>query len=281
MRKWTLLAIGLLFFAGCTLLRDLANVERPALEYSNMSIQSINFNEAVLLFDFDVTNPNNIGITADRYSYEFFVNDNSFISGDQQENVRIARESTSTLRVPVTLRFTEIVNTFDSLLRSDRFAYKINTAFEFDIPGLGSQTLPINASGELPIPKVPRIEFAGFDVKELTLSGAEMDIRLKVSNSNIFPISLLDANYALEVNGRNWLDSSLDNTLRLSPSESQDLIIPVRLNSSQMGPVLIDMMRGNAEFEYRLTGNANIGAEIEGTDFRQAVPFSINGIFEN
>lgn len=281
MRKWTLLTIGFLFFGGCTLLKDLVNVKRPALAYSNVSIQSINFSEAVLLFDFDVNNPNNVGITADRYSYEFFVNDNSFISGDQQENIRIERESTSTLQVPVTLRFSELVNTFDSLLRNDQFAYKINTAFEFDIPGLGNQTLPINASGEFPMPKVPQIEFGGFDVKELSLSGAEMEISLNISNPNIFPVSLLDADYTLEVNGKNWLDASLGNELRVSPSGSQDLIIPVRLNSSQMGSVLIDMMRGNAEFEYRLTGNANVGAEIEGTDFRQTIPFNMNGIFRD
>lgn len=269
------------FAAGCAMLRDLADAQRPTIEFNRMSIQSFDFSEAVLRFDFDVNNPNPVGLTADRYSYEFFINENSFLSGSQSENLMIGRESVSTISVPVSINFADLFNTFSTIFRDDSFDYRINTEIQFDIPGLGMQRLPVNAEGSLPVPKVPRFEFGGFDVKNLSMSGAEMELKLNITNVNSFPISLFDASYQLEVNGRNWLDSSLLEPLQLSGSESSRLTIPISLNASQMGSVLLEMMRGTANFDYRLTGSANVGAEIEGFDFTDTIPFDIRGVFRN
>ncbi len=280
-KKGILITLIAIMMAGCAALRDFAENQRPTIQYSSMSIQSIDFSSATIQFNFDVNNPNPVGLTASRYSYEFFVNENSFLSGTQDENLRISRESVSTLSVPVTLRFSEMFNTFSTLFRDDSFAYAINTEVQFDVPGLGMQRLPVNASGTLPIPKVPRFEFGGFDVKNLTLSGAEMELSLNITNSNSFPIALNRANYQLEVNGRNWLDTSLNEPLRLGESESSQIIIPISLNASQMGNVLVEMMRGTTNFEYKLSGSADVGAEIEGFSFTDTIPFDMSGVFRN
>ena len=110
MRKFLSISLMMLFIASCTTLRDLANIQQPALEYSNMSIQSMNFSEAVLLFEFDVNNPNPIGITASAYNYDFLVNKNSFLSGNQDRDVKIGASGNSVLQVPVTLQFSELLN---------------------------------------------------------------------------------------------------------------------------------------------------------------------------
>lgn len=279
--KIVLIVLIAVLTTGCAMLRDLADTQRPTIQYSNMSVQSINFNGATLQFNFDVNNPNPVGLTADRYTYEFFINDNSFLSGSQDQNLRISRESVSTLSVPVTLQFSEMFNTFSTLFRDDSFAYRINTEVQFDIPGLGVQRLPVNASGNLPIPKVPRFEFGGFDVKNLSMSGAEMEIRLNITNTNSFPISLTRADYQLEVNGRDCLDTSMSEPLRLADSDSSQLVIPISLNASQMGNVLLEMMRGSTNFEYRFRGSADVGAEIEGFNFSDNIPFDMSGTFRN
>jgi LEA14-like dessication related protein len=277
MKKYISIFLVAIIAAGCTALRDFADTRRPILNYNSMSIQSIDFNRAVLEFHFDVNNPNPVGLTADRYSYEFFINDNSFVSGTQDQNLRISRESVSTFSVPVTLSFSEIVNTFSSLIGSDSFAYRINTEVQFDIPGMGVQRLPVNASGELPIPRMPRVEFGGFDVKNLSLAGAEMEVAFRVSNPNRFGISMSNAAYNLHVNGREWLDTRLSDTIRLGASESDTIRIPIRLNASQMGSVLMELMTGRTEFDYNLSGSANIGADIDGFTGGQNLPFDLSG----
>lgn len=280
MRKFLSILVLILFLAGCTTLRDLANIQKPSLEYSNMSVQSINFSEAVLLFEFDVNNPNPVGITASEYNYDFLVNSNSFLSGTQDKNVNIGAGRESVLQVPVALKFSELLNTFSSLLRSDAFDYDLNTEFVFDVPGIGAQRLPVNTSGSLPVPKIPRFEFAGYSIDRISASGADMELKIGVTNPNRFPISLLNAEYVLEVNGREWLNTSLRDAVRISADDRSEIVIPVQLNASQMGSVLFDMMRGSTEFDYSLEGNANVGAEIEGFSFTQNLLFARSGKFQ-
>lgn len=268
-----------LIMSSCALLRDLSNVGLPDLSFNRVGIQGFGFNEATLLFTFDVDNPNPVGLTAQRYSYDFLINNSSFVSGEHRDRVSISRESSSLLEVPVTVKFTELYRAFSSILQEDHFEYNLNTRFTFDIPGLGEQSLPINAAGRLPVPKIPKFEFGGFDVNRVSLSGADMELKFNVTNPNIFPVSLLGADYSLEVNGRNWLDTALQNSISLGSSESSEIVIPVQLNALQMGSVLGELIAGETNFNYRLTGNANIGAEIEGFQFQDMIPINMTGNF--
>ncbi|REL24143.1 hypothetical protein DYD21_19375 [Rhodohalobacter sp. SW132] len=272
-------AILLIFLSSCAALRDATDVREPSVQFSDMSIQSITFDGVTLLFDFDVTNPNRMGVSADSYNYEFFINDESFISGSQTERIEVGRESTTTVQVPVSLSFTNVYDSFRSLLNQDEFSYKIDTDVTFSLPVIGSRTVPAEASGTLPIPRVPQISFGGFDMKSMSFSGAEAEVTFRVRNPNAFGIVLAGADYALQVNGRNWLDTELGESIRVAASESRDITIPIRLSSSQMGSALVEMIGGRKEFEYKLTGTAEIAADLEGFVDGQTIPFDLEGIF--
>lgn len=269
-----------IFITGCATLRDIANLQKPAITYSNMIIQNINFNEAELLFNFDVDNPNPLGITSSGYTYDFLVNKNSFLSGNQNKNISIGAGRESVIQVPVTLKYTELLNTFNSLFRSDEFNYDLSTEFLFDIPGLGQQRLPANITGSLPVPKVPQFEFTGFNIERISPSGAEMELKIGIHNPNRFPVLLNSASYELNVNEREWLNTSLTEAVQVSSGGSSEIVIPVQLNAAQMGSVLFDLMRGSTEFSYSLNGNANIGAEIEGYSFTENLLFDREGRFQ-
>src|SRR5690625_5599442 len=47
----------------------------------------------------------------------------------------------------------------------------------------------------------------------------------------------------------------------------------------QMGSVLGELIAGETNFDYRLTGNANVGAEIEGFEFQDIIPINLAGRF--
>lgn len=277
MKKILPLVLLFVFISSCSALRDLADVRQPTVNYNKMSIQNISFDGVTLLFDFDVNNPNKFGVSADQYTYEFFINDNSFLSGIQTENLRVSRESTSTVQIPITLNFSEVFNTFSSVVRRDSLSYRLSSEVQFDLPGVGQRKVPVSAAGEIPIPRMPRIEFSGYNIKNISLAGAEMDINLRVSNPNPFGISMSNAAYALNVNGREWLDTRLGDRISLGGSESDMVTIPIRLNASQMGSVLLEMMGGNTSFNYNLSGSADISADIEGFDDGTTIPFDLDG----
>lgn len=274
-----LLFSTLLLLSSCASLRDAANVQEPTVAFSNMSIQNINFDGVTLLFDFDVTNPNRVDVSADNYNYEFFINGQSFLTGTQDERLEIGRESTSTIQVPVSMTFSNLYESFRSILRQDSVSYRMDTAVSFSLPVVGSRTVPVEAEGQLPIPKIPRIQFGDFEMKRLSFSGAEVEISFRVSNPNAFGITLAGADYELDVNGKNWLDTNLGESIRVSGSESRDITIPIELSASQMGSALVEMMGGRKEFDYKLTGQARVSADLEGFTEEQIVPFDLEGVF--
>jgi len=269
----------LILLTSCAALRDAANVQEPDVRFSNMSIQTIDFDGVTLLFDFDVTNPNRLDVSAESYNYEFFINGQSFINGTQEERLEIGSQSTSTVQVPVSMTFSNLYESFRSVLQQDSISYRMDTAVSFSLPVIGSRTVPVQAEGDLPIPKVPRIRFGDFEMKRLSFSGADVDISFRVSNPNPFGITLAGADYTLRVNGSEWLDTKLGESIRVNGSETREITIPLELSASQMGSALMEMMRGRKEFEYNLTGQARISADIEGFTQEQSVPFDLEGIF--
>lgn len=272
------LLIPIVIITGCSTLKDFANIQQPTVDFNRVSVQSFTFNGVNLLFDFEVHNPNQVGVDAEEYSYEFFINDNSFISGRQEENLRIERRSSSFVQIPVSLNFSEIYDTVTDLAGRDSLSYRIDSEVLFDIPGLGEKMVPVSAAGGLPIPKLPKIEFGEIEIKNLSLSGAELELGIRIFNPNSFGLSLSKLDYLLNVNGREWLDSQIVDSIRIGALEEQLVRIPIRLNAEQMGSVLLEMMRGSSsELQYNLSGSADVAAEIEEFDVSGTLPFDVSG----
>lgn len=272
-------ACMLMLLSSCAALRDAADVREPEVRFSDMSIQNINFDGVTLLFDFDVSNPNRLDVSADGYNYEFFINDQSFITGTQDERLEISRESTSTIQIPVSMTFSNLYESFRSVLRQDSVSYRMDTAVSFTLPVIGSRTVPVEAEGELPVPKIPRIQFGDFEVKQLSLSGAEFEASFRVTNPNNFGLTLAGADYRLQVNGNEWLDTNLGRSIRVDETDTREIKIPIRLGPSEMGSALVEMIGGRKEFNYKLTGDARVSADLEGFTEEQVIPFDLEGVF--
>lgn len=278
--NYLITALLLITLVSCSTLRDAADIREPNVEFSKMSVESISFDGVSLLFDFDVTNPNRMGVSAEGYNYEFFINENSFLSGVHEQALSIGAESNSVVQVPVSMKFSELFQTFESLVRQDSLSYLLSTEVEFDLPVMGSRKVPVQASGNLPIPRMPRINFGGFDIKNVSLSGADVEVSFRITNPNLFKIGLLGASYVLDVNGRNWLDTELEESVEVEAGENKLVTLPIRLSASQMGSALMDIMTGRSEFEYNLRGNARISADLEGFEDGETLPFDLEGTYK-
>lgn len=273
-------ACTILLLTGCSTLRDFTDVREPSVQFSKVSIHSISFDDVTLLFDFNVTNPNRFGVSAEQYSYEFFINERTFITGLQEEPLTIGREETAMISVPVSMRFSEVAETFGSVLRQDSLSYQLATRVQFDIPVLGSREVPVETSGRFPVPKIPRIVFGEFNVKEFSFSGAEVEVSFHVNNPNPFGISLDRAAYVLNVNGKEWLDSTLEEKIEVRGSERKTVTIPLRLSTEQLGSAMLAIMSGNQAFHYELKGEAEISADLEGFDQNEILPFDLKGSYQ-
>lgn len=280
MKKYFLILITLaLFVASCASIRDLASIQEPDVSFSSMKFDNISFDGITMLFDFEVDNPNQANIKATSYNYEFLLNGNTFLTGTQEQGIEIKSKSKNNVTVPVTFNFDQVWNSVRSIAQNDSIEYNLSTEVEFDLPILGSRKVPVTASGFFPLIKTPTFEFSDFNRGRLSLSGAELELKVIIKNPNSFAIWVDGVDYNLIVNGAKWAESTISQRVELGSDTEREVTIPLQLNFAQLGSATYQLLTGGSSFNYEVTGQTNAGADIPGFRENTQIPFNFSGVF--
>lgn len=265
-RYRTIAASGILLFlfstlyAGCSTLQDLANsVQKPRLSVTDMRVSGFNFNEIELTYDITVDNPNALSLQLDSYNYDFKLNGQTFIQGQQQENSTIEASGQSILEVPVTLNFKEVYEGIQTLAGADRADYEFLSDVTFDLPVLGLTKVPVSRSGSIPMLNPPGIRVNSLDVQNISFTQADLVLNMEFDNPNAFGIEINGFDYGLNINGDRWAEGqSLANTA-IGSKETRQLSIPISLNISEIGLSAYRLLTGSGDLNYTLEGNFDLG----------------------
>jgi len=280
MKKYLLLLFALVLFAGsCATIRDLASIKEPDVKYSSMKFDSISFDGITMLFDFEVDNPNRVDVKATSYNYDFLLNGESFLSGEQIQGLEIKGNSKNIVTVPVSFNFEQAWTSVRSIAQQDSIEYRLSTEVEFDLPVLGKRTVPVSASGYFPVIKTPTFNFRDFNLGRLSLSGAELELKVTIKNPNSFGIWVDGVDYNLMVNGAKWAESTIHQKIELGADTEREVTIPLQLNFTQLGSATYQLLTGGTSFNYEVTGDANAGADLPGFRDDKQLNFNFSGVF--
>lgn len=147
------LAAGLATLAGCAGLVAPA-LKEPTVTLEDTQVIALDLEQADLLFDFRVGNPNGVTLPLAGIEYELLVNGSRFLDGAQDRRVDIAAHGESRVELPVTLRYRDLFTAFRSLRDRERSDYEIRADFLFDVPLLGRIRVPVKERGDLPLPRL-------------------------------------------------------------------------------------------------------------------------------
>ncbi|HUX14523.1 MAG TPA: LEA type 2 family protein [Spirochaetia bacterium] len=262
---------------GCASLKGLGNlVEKPRAQVTKAEVEKLNFEGAQIGVDVKITNPNAIGVSLSGFSYAFAVNGVSFITGDFTQGFSIAANGDSTVHVPVAFVYQKLISSIASLAGRNEAAYRIDLKFAFDVPVLGKVEVPITAEGKLPVVRVPDIKFTALTVKQLTLSGAVVAIRLDLRNPNIFALSLGTLDYAFSVNGSSWVSTRIDREVTVDPGSGATIEIPISLDFASTGRTLFSLLSSAAPVDYRFHGSMSVGTSLPLLS-REVLPIELSG----
>jgi LEA14-like dessication related protein len=159
--------------------------------------------------------------------------------------------------------FSNIYKSFSSLQKQDSTTYRIDFGLLFNLPVLGKTTLPLKKEGTIPLLKLPSVRVAALTVQKLNLTGATLNLRLQLNNPNSLDLLLQKINYNFVVNGNSWLNGMSSSPQNLSSHGNSYLNIPVSLNFLQMGQTVYQMISGQQEINYDLSGDLNLGSSNE------------------
>ena len=255
-----LLLLFITLSSGCSTLQDLANrIQKPKLSVTDMRVSGFNFNEIELTYDITVENPNDLSVQLASYNYDFKLNEQTFLQGQQDKNTTIEASGKSTFEVPVTLNFRDVYEGIQTLANSDQAAYEFLSEVSFDLPVLGITKIPVSKKGTIPMLNSPNIRVSNLEVQSLSFTNADLLLNMEFDNPNAFGIKINGFDYGFSINGDRWAEGkSLVNTT-IDGKDTAQLSIPISLNISEIGLSAYRLLSGSGDANYNLQGNFNLG----------------------
>lgn len=261
MKKYIAFLLLPLLIGGCKTLQDIANsIQKPNLSVDNVRVTGFNFQQMELTYDIKVENPNSVAVQMMGYDYNLDLNGNSFINGDQTEKIKIEASGESIFQVPMTLNFSDVYRTISGLSDQDETSYNFLSHLRFNLPVLGATEIPVRKQGSIPLLKLPKMDVRNLTIQDLSLSGANLVLRLAFDNPNGFGLDINQLSYDLEVNGDQWADGSALQNVNIKENGVTELDIPISLNISRIGMSAYRILSGSEPLDYQLKGNFNFNA---------------------
>lgn len=248
--------------SSCSTIKDLASIKEPSLAVSDVQVSNISLQDIELTFDVDVDNPNAVAINLDSYNFDFLIDDNSFIKGDQPLNTEIKSSTSSTVQIPVRFTFKDLYQTFSSIKEQDETEYNLNAVIAVNLPILGLTEIPLNKSGTFPVVKPPKISAPRLAVKSLSFTKADLELQLNIENPNNFGVTLNNLDYSVNINGLQSISGITSSTIEVLKKGSNTLRVPVSLNLIELGRSAYQILNGNKPLDYSLSGSTNIDATL-------------------
>ena len=241
---------------------QMAKIDKPTVSMSDARITGISFDQARLEFTLDVNNPNPIPVQFAGFDYNFLVNGYQLLAGEQRDGVKVAANQTSQVKLPLVLKFADIFELVKGLSDSQTLDYAIKTDALLDLPIMGMVRVPAEKTGQVPVPRIPKISLDGIKIKKLGFTGADVEIGLNLDNPNAFDIDIRNLGYDLVVNGQRWLQSQGKDTISLAKSGSSQVKVPLHLSFLDMGRTLANLLTQQSPLEYQLVGNMNMDTSL-------------------
>ena len=264
-----------LFFilSGCAELLQLlqqSNVQKPTAQVVNAKLNGLSFSQADLLFDIQINNPNSIGVSLAGLDYGLKINDFSLFSGNKNDALTVEAQGTSTVQIPLSLKYEDIYKTVKTLTNQSKSIYAFEGGLSFDLPVLGKVRIPVSKSGELPLLRLPKVSVKSINMETLSWSGAALNLDVAVSGAGGLNLFIDNLSYNLTIAGKNWVGGDISKRLAVNTQGEQIISIPFKLDFLKMGRSLYDIVTGDAVLDYRFDGNMMISSDnplLKATNF--------------
>lgn len=260
------LLVASVFIGGCAEMQDLvkmADIQKPAVSFSDVKISSLSFEKADMLFNLNIDNPNPIGIRLEGYDYDLLLNNNSFLKGQQDNRLQLKANGQAVVPLPITLAFHDIYNSYKALKNKDQIKYTLKTGIKFNLPVLGTMRIPLQTSGKLPSVKLPSIELASINIDKIDFTSAKLTAKLKIDNPNAFGMLMKQLNMNLDVAGQHWLSSTIVQDIAINKKAQNSISIPIKLNLLKMGKSIVDILTTSQTLDYKFFGDTQIESTLE------------------
>jgi len=195
-----------LAFTTCQTLNSV--IQEPALSLKSVDIANITLNGIDLVTHIDIENPNSFTLPTPKIDWAVAINANSFINGIFSGGKSITQKEKVTVDIPISITYDALYKAFTSLVNNKEAAYNIALGISFPLPILENKVFPLNYSGQLPLPQLPKLLSGSVGVAKMDFSGLTLACVANIENPNDFAIPLPKMDWDYSVSGKSLLKST-------------------------------------------------------------------------
>uniref|UniRef100_A0A7N2MTT0 Water stress and hypersensitive response domain-containing protein n=1 Tax=Quercus lobata TaxID=97700 RepID=A0A7N2MTT0_QUELO len=168
---------------------------KPNADVTGLHVNSINLEKAEFVIEILKKNPNPVPIPLIDINYLIESDGRKLISGLIPDAGTIKAHGEETIKIPVTLIYDDIKNTYADIKPRSIIPYRIKVDLLVDVPVFGRITLPLEKTGEIPIPYKPDIDIEKIKFDRFSFEETVAVLHLKLENKNDFDLGLNDLDY--------------------------------------------------------------------------------------
>lgn len=131
-------------------------LKRPKIKIDALRLQQLNITGAELKLGIRLNNPNAFSMILKHLQYNFEVNQQRWVAGDTERNIRITEKGESIIEIPFSLDFLQVGHSVYRVLTENRsfdYRFKANLDLTTSLPLLEQFELPFEHSGEIAVIK--------------------------------------------------------------------------------------------------------------------------------
>jgi len=250
-------------------------VELPSIAFEGARLDELKFSEARLTFTARVDNPNPFPLSVSRVRFALLLEGRPAAQGQLDTAFAIPPASAAppvdpaapaalvpgegSITFPVAIRFGALPGFAKVMAAQREAAYALSGAVAFSTPS-GMVEVPIQAGGVIPIPKRPDVQVARFQLRSASPTRIVLELRIRVGNTNVFPLPSARLDYTLYVSGRDVARATGRLESPLGVGETAEILIPIEISPLKVGKAAARFLLPFASLKVELKG----GLDFEG-----------------
>lgn len=253
-----------LLFLGCPKLTDLfelSDLEQytPKVQFKNLDVQQVDWNQAQTEFVFTVENPNPIDVNLASLTYDLDLGGMDFFSGDNPDGMSLKAEGKSQLRIPATVVFADLFELHSSYQAADTMPFSLAGDIGFNTP-IGEIKIPYKEQGDFPVLRRPQFEFKALRVTDLAVlqNRASLALDLGVTNEQASNLGFGDFEYDLFLKGKNVASGNIKQLTNVEGGKNQTVTVPVDIDLLQAGEAIVKLIKDRSQIKVRLKAGMSV-----------------------
>ncbi|KAM0969064.1 hypothetical protein ACFX13_017637 [Malus domestica] len=230
---------------------------KPTADVAAVHIPSINLERAEIVVDVLIKNPNPVPIPLIDINYLIESDGRKLVSGLIPDAGTIHAHGEETVKVPVHLVYDDIKSTYDDIKPGSIIPYRVKVDLIVDVPVIGRITIPLEKTGEIPIPYKPDVDVEKIRFQTFSFEETVAVLHLKLENMNDFDLGLNALDYEIWLCDESIGGAELAKSANLTKKGITYVDVPITFRPKDFGSALWDMIRGKGT-GYSIKGNINV-----------------------